>query len=188
MLLYGIVWHDMTWYGVLLYHIGHRVWCGIWDAAQDRERPREGAAPSLQEPKPWNSPHVHPCIWHCMVWQYKALYSLYGMVWYGFVWHGARNLPMEQSPSASQQEPLSHLSPYFLHTHPGWWVGYPMFYTPDFAPLLTIPIHTSPYQTCIMSYTPDLVHFLTKPNYTTSCRTISDHTKYTIRQHQTIPI
>ena len=40
----------------------------------------------------------------------------HGVVWCGFVWCGARRLPMEQSPSASQQEPLSRLSPYFLHT------------------------------------------------------------------------
>ena len=55
----------------------------------------------------------HHCLGYCVV-----LYGvvLQGMVWCGFVWCGARRLPMEQSPSASQQEPLSHLSPYFLHT------------------------------------------------------------------------
>ena len=99
-------------------------------------------------------------VWFCMVWYGVVLYGvvlygvvLHGVVWCGFVWCGARRLPMEQSPSASQQEPLSHLSPYFLHT-------YPMSYTPDLAPHLTLPNHTIPYHTYPMSYTLDLAPFL----------------------------
>ena len=60
-------------------------------------------------------------VWYGFVWYVlfcmvgcSFMYFLYGMVWYGMVWNGARRPPMEESPSASQQEPLSRPSPYFL--------------------------------------------------------------------------